>query len=193
MESRRDADGFPGLPLAQAALRFASACHANQYREIDRAPFIVHPLEVGRLLDDDGRPEEVIAAGLLHDTVEKTATTSLEIQLRFDSRVARLVESVSDDLSIDDYESRKRDLRRRVAVAESDVVAIFAADKVSKVRELALLPSSRLGEAGVLAKLVHYRASLAMVQRILDQGALVDLLAAELDRLGAPVPAAGGG
>ena len=90
--------------MAQAALKFASARHAGQYREIDHAPFIAHPIEVGRLLHCDGQPDEVIAAGLLHDLLEKTATTSPELQRRFGARIARLVESVSDDPSIDDYE-----------------------------------------------------------------------------------------
>ncbi len=56
------------------------------------------------------QPDEVIAAGLLHDVLEKTATTSLELERRFGARIARLVESVSDDPSIADYETRKREL-----------------------------------------------------------------------------------
>ena len=181
--SHRAADRFAGLPIARAALKFASARHAKQYREIDHAPFIVHPIEVGRLLHREGQPDEVIAAGLLHDTLEKTATTRAELQHRFGTRVARLVESVSDDPSIDDYESRKRELRDRVAHADSDTVAIFAADKISKVRELALLPASRLHETTTRAKLAHYRASLKMLRRVTPDGALVDRLDAELSRL----------
>ena len=45
--SRRAAERFAGLPMAQAALRFARARHAGQYREIDDAPFIDHAIEVG--------------------------------------------------------------------------------------------------------------------------------------------------
>jgi HD domain len=140
----RDADRFVGLPIAQAALEFASARHASQYREIDHAPFIIHPIEVGRLLDRDGHPDDVIAAGLLHDTLERTATTSAELKRRFGVRIGRLVESVSDDQSIGDYVARKRELRDRVSRSDADTVAIFAADKISKVRELTLLPPSRL-------------------------------------------------
>ena len=65
------ADSFAGLPMAQAALEFASARHAGQYREIDHSPFIAHPVEVGSLLHGDGQPDEVIAAGLLHDVLER--------------------------------------------------------------------------------------------------------------------------
>lgn len=185
LRSHRAADCFAGLPMAQAALKFASARHANQYREIDHAPFIVHPIEVGRLLQCDGQPDEVIAAGLLHDVLEKTTTTTAELHSRFGARIARLVETVSDDPSIGDYEGRKRRLRDRVAHAGPETFAIFAADKISKVRELALLPTSRLEEATTRAKLAHYRASLEMLRRVDRDVSLVDLLDPELTRLNA--------
>jgi (p)ppGpp synthase/HD superfamily hydrolase len=130
-------DSFAGLPLARAALKFAASRHASQYRETDHAPFITHPIEVGWLLHIDGHPDEVIAAGLLHDLLEKTQTTGAELQRRFGASVAGLVESVTDDPSIDEYGSRKRELRNRVAHAGSNTVAIFTADKISKVRERA--------------------------------------------------------
>ncbi len=180
------ADSFAGLPLAQAALEFASARHAGQCREIDHAPFIAHPIEVGSLLQGDGQPDEVIAAGLLHDLLEKTQTTGAELQRRFGARVARLVESVSDDPSIDDYVSGKRELRDRVAHAGSNTVAIFAADKISKVRELGLLPTSHLDETTTRVKLAHYRASLKMLRSVAGNRALVALLDAELTKLVAP-------
>lgn len=176
-------DSFARLSIAQAALEFAAARHADQYREIDHAPFIAHPIEVGSLLHRDGQPAEVIAAGLLHDLIEKTRTTGAQLQRRFGASVARLVESVSDDPSIDDYESRKRELRDRIAHAGSTTIAIFAADKISKVRELALLPTSSLDETTIRSKLAHYRASLKMLRRVARNSGLVDLLDAELDRL----------
>ena len=173
-------DSFAGLSMAQAALAFASARHAGQYREVDHAPFVVHPIEVGSLLRADGQPDDVIAAGLLHDVLEKTRTTRAELQRRFGACIAGLVESVSDDASIADYGSRKRELRDRIAHAGSDSVAIFAADKISKVRELALLPTSSLDETTARVKLAHYRASGNMLRRVAGNSALVDLLEAEL-------------
>jgi len=115
--------------------------------------------------------------------LEKTGTTRAELQRRFGVCVAGLVESVSDDPSIDDYGSRKRELRDRVAHAGSSTVAIFAADKVSKVRELTLLPISRLDVATTRAKLAHYRASLEMLRGVAGNSVLVDLLDAELNRV----------
>ena len=182
-QPRRAARQFAGLPMAQAAVRFATARHAGQHREIDRAPFIAHPIEVGSLLHRDGQPDEIIAAGLLHDVLEKTKTTSAELHRRFGAEIARLVESVSDDPSLGDYKPRKRELRDRVAHADPGTCAVFAADKIAKVRELAQLPGSQLNEPKNRAKLAHYRASLEMLRRVDGNLTLVHRLDAELNQL----------
>ena len=181
--TRRATRQFAGLPMAQAAVRFARARHAGQHREIDHAPFIAHPIEVGRLLRGDGQPDEIIAAGLLHDILEKTATTSAELHRRFGPHITRLVESVSDDPSLGDYKSRKRDLRDRVAHADPGTRAVFAADKIAKVRELALLPAWQLNEPENRAKLAHYRASLETLRQVDGHVPLIDRLDAELNQL----------
>jgi (p)ppGpp synthase/HD superfamily hydrolase len=186
VRSRRASDPFAGLPIAHAALTFASARHAGQYRAVDHTPFIAHPIEVGRLLDRDGQPDEVIAAGLLHDVLEKTATTSTELRRLFGTDIAWLVESVSDDPAIGDYVPRKRELRDRVARGDPYMCAIFAADKISKVRELPLLSARQRGEPKARAELAHYRATLEMLQRVAGDLALVQLLGTELNRLATP-------
>jgi (p)ppGpp synthase/HD superfamily hydrolase len=186
MRSRRETDRFTRLPLTQAALGFATARHIDQYRESDCAPFIEHPIEVARLLQRDGHPDHVIAAGLLHDVLEKTTTTHAELERRFGARIARLVTTVSDDPSIEGYAERKHELRDRVARAESDALAMFAADKIAKVRELALLPASERAGRDVDAKLSHYRASLQMLRQVAGASTLVDHLEAELSRLVSP-------
>ena len=178
---RHAAGQFAGLPMAQAALRLARARHAHQLREIDHAPFITHPIEVACLLQGDGQPDEIIAAGLLHDVLERTATTSAELRRRFGAHIARLVESVSDDPSLGDYKSRKRELRDRVAHADRATRSVFAADKIAKVRELALLPAGQLNEPKNRAKLAHFRASLEMLRRVDGNLPLVDRLEAELN------------
>jgi HD domain len=174
---------FAGLPIAQAAMRFAQRRHAGQDREIDHAPFVDHPIEVGWLLCCYDQSEEAIAAGLLHDVLEKTATLGTELERRFGTRIARLVESVSEDPSVTDYESRKRELRDRVAQAGRDARAVFAADKIAKVRELELLQAERLRDPRIRAKLRHYRASLEMLHRAADGLGLVGLLDAEFGRV----------
>lgn len=169
--------------LTRAAFGFAAARHAGQYREIDGVPFIVHPIEVGRLLQADGQPDHVVAAGLLHDVLEKTATPALELELEFGTGIAQLVATVSDDPSIKAYEERKRELRDRVERRGSETLAIYAADKIAKVRELGLLSPWRARQEKNQAKLRHYRASLEMLRRAAGHTGLVLCLDAELGRL----------
>jgi (p)ppGpp synthase/HD superfamily hydrolase len=169
--------------MTRASFGFAAARHAGQYREIDGEPFIVHPIEVGRLLHRDGQPDHVVAAGLLHDVLEKTATPPQELELEFGTRIAQLVAAVSDDPSIKDYEDRKRELRDRVERSGSEALAIYAADKIAKVRELGLLSPSRASQSTNQAKLAHYRASLEMLRRAAGHTGLVVRLDTELGRL----------
>lgn len=178
------------LPRTRAALAFAEQQHAGQRRQIDGAPFIVHPIEVGWLLYDAGAPDDVIAAGVLHDTIEKTSTDSAELRRRFGPRTARLVAAVSEDERIPGYATRKAALRRQVEAAGSDALMVFAADKVSKVREL---PVERSGsEAETVSqtryrKITHYRHSLEMLERHIADSPLVVELRAELEkRTGVP-------
>ena len=169
--------------MAGAAFGFAAARHAGQYREIDGVPFIVHPIEVGRLLHGDGQPAHVVAAGLLHDVLEKTETPARELELEFGTHIAQLVAAVSDDPSIKAYEERKRELRDRVQRSDPETLAIYAADKIAKVRELGLLSTWRASQRQNRAKLGHYRASLEMLRRAAGYTGLVICLEAELGRL----------
>ena len=70
-----------------------------------------------------------------------------------------------------------------IAHADAGTCAIFAADKIAKVRELALLPGRQLNEPKNRAKLAHYRASLEMLRRVDGDAPFVDRLDAELKQL----------
>ena len=153
--------------------------HADQRREVDQAPFVLHPLEVASLLSGRAFDEEVVTAGVLHDIVENTSVTLGDVDRRFGTRVARLVAAVTETPGIEDYAERKAALRRQVAGAGRDACAIYAADKVAKVRELRAKAAQ---DPRVLAgpKLEHYRASLEMLRAVTESLALVDQLEFEL-------------
>ncbi len=184
------------LPMTSAALAFAEIKHAGQRRKFDGAPFIEHPVEVASLLCDAGAPDDVIAAGILHDTLEKTSTDMAELRARFGSRTAGLVAAVSEDESIGGYATRKAALRRQVEAAGPEAMMVFAADKVSKVRELAVGPPG--SEAARLAatvsrtrqrRLIHYRRCLELLERHLANSPLVAQLRSELElRSAVPAP-----
>lgn len=106
-----------GLPLTQEAIAFARQRHAGQIREGDRAPFLIHPLETASILERSRYPDHVIAAAVLHDVLENTATDRGELQDRFGPEVAGLVAAVSANPSISDEDARRDELRERVRLA----------------------------------------------------------------------------
>ncbi len=177
-------------PLTREALAFADQRHAGQMRDIDDLPFVTHPVEVACLLHEAGYADEVVAAGVLHDVLEDTDAEWSDLETRFGGRVAELVQAVTDDPSIEDDAERKAALRRQVAAAGESAAAVFAADKVSKARELRV----RVGRGGHseadCGKFAHYEASLAMLADLIPGHELVQQLRLEVEALQA-LPAGG--
>jgi HD domain len=176
------------LPVTRTAIPFARHLHGAQRRVSDDAPFIFHPLEVASLLYDCGAPDRVIAAGVLHDVIEDASAVIDEIRRRFGDYVAALVASVTEDPTIESLRERKAALREQIRRASDDAAMIFAADKVTKVRELRARVSqlqhaedplpSELGD-----KLEHYRASLRLLEEAIADQPLVRQLRIELGAL----------
>jgi (p)ppGpp synthase/HD superfamily hydrolase len=176
-------DFVEGLPLTRDALAFAADRHAGQTRDSPAVPFVTHPVEVACLLHEAGYSDEVVAAGVLHDVLEDTDVEQAELANRFGERVAGLVAAVSDDPSIEDGAERKAALRRQVAASGEEAGVIFAADKISKARELRERLSRGDAGEGDLLKLDHYRASLDMLDGLVPGRELLERLRAELDGL----------
>jgi len=178
------------LPQTQTAIEFAERVHAGQHCG-DGNPFILHPLEVGSLLYYAGAADYLVAAGVLHDVVEKADVPAAELHERFGPRVTLLVLAVSDDDRIVDYEDRKAALRRQVSGAGEDALALFAADKLSKLRELRREAAADFGDSvtpGRVRKLRarrlrHYRRSLALLEERIPSSPLVGELRVELNAL----------
>lgn len=121
--------------LVRGALSVARRAHAGQVRQTGsiETPFVEHPLAVAERLAEDGYPDPVLAAALLHDVVEHAEVEPAELRERFGDEVAGLVEALTEDAAIPSYEERKREHRDRVAAAGADARAIFAADKTANV------------------------------------------------------------
>ena len=154
-------------PLTRAALDFADERHAGQKRDMDDLPFVTHPMEVACLLHEAGYSDEVVAAGVLHDVLEDTDAVRADLDKLFGPAVAYLVAAVSDDPAIEDPKERKAALRLQVAEAGQRAAAVFAADKISKARELRVRLNRGAGAEGDEAKAEHYRESLDMLEELL--------------------------
>ncbi len=174
------------LPLAREAWTYADEAHDGQTRKADGKPFMVHPQEVAALLYSAGSTDAVIAAGLLHDTVERTSVTIADIDARFGPEVAGLVAAVTEDPAIESYRERKAALRHRAAEAGPDAAVLFAADKISKVRQYrAYVARAHGGEAPRPRRLHHYTESLRVLETSIPTHPLVRQLRRELAGLGA--------
>src|SRR6476646_9821021 len=81
--------------LVQRAYRVAEEAHRDQKRHAGE-PYINHCLAVASILADLRVPPEVVAAGLLHDTVEDTTITLTAIRRDFGDTIAVLVDGVTN-------------------------------------------------------------------------------------------------
>ena len=120
------------------ALTFAARKHSSQRRKgSDHAPYINHPISVLDLLWRVGgvRQADVLAAGVLHDTLEDTDTSPQELEAAFGRAVLELVQEVSDDKSLFSAE-RKRLQIEHAGKLSTGAKLIKLADKISNVRDL---------------------------------------------------------
>ena len=170
---------FEALPQTQAALAYAERLHEGQLRAVDGAPFIVHSIEVGVLLHECGAVDEVIAGGC--------CTTRLRRPTRLPTTSTRGSGVGSVTLCVRSLTIRgslaMRVARLRCATNASagvDALTVFAADQLSKVRELPLDNDSGIKVRD--RKLSHYWLSLALLRERLPGSPLVAALAAELNR-----------
>ncbi|MCK5570962.1 MAG: HD domain-containing protein, partial [Spirochaetes bacterium] len=82
------------VSLIKKAYAFAFTAHESQKR-LSGEPFIIHPLYVAGMLFEMGFDAEVIAAGLLHDTVEDTGITLENLKSQFGQEISNLVDGVT--------------------------------------------------------------------------------------------------
>lgn len=180
------------LPVTEAAVAWAVERHAGQRREADGAAFVMHPIEVAALVDSAHYPDFVVATAVLHDLIENTDVTAAEIESRFGAQVAELVEVVSDDPTLPTEEERKRDIRDRVRRVGGYAAVVYAADKVSKMREIRMALAAGVPREQLEVKIRRHRESLAMLEQITPGGALVELLRFELEAFDELPPTARG-
>lgn len=131
-----------GIEVVLQAARFAAARHDGQTRKgAKREPYVVHPLEVATLVAraTHGADIEVIAAAILHDTVEDTGTSSAEIAAEFGGRIRDLVAEVTDDKSLAKNEQKRVQIET-LSGRSTGAKLIRLADKTSNLRSLASDP-----------------------------------------------------
>lgn len=124
--------------LVLRAADFAARKHRDQRRKDQReSPYINHPIAVARLICDVGGVDdpEVLAAALLHDTLEDTRTSEKELCIHFGARVRDLVLEVSDDTSLSSAERKSRQIAGAPGLSRGAAL-VKLADKTSNIRDI---------------------------------------------------------
>ncbi len=135
------------LTIVKKAYDYSLKHHEGQTRASGE-PYLVHPLEVALVLAEMKMDPAAIAAGLLHDSVEDTSVTIVDIRKEFGDQVAHIVEGVTKISKIDfatREEQQAENLRKMMLAMVDDirVVLIKLADRLHNMRTLEHLPPER--------------------------------------------------
>lgn len=128
--------------LLTKAIVFSANAHEGQHRKVDQSPYILHPMEVATIVGSMTQDEALIAAALLHDTVEDTNTTMQDIMESFGERVASYVaietENKREGLNPSDtWKIRKEETLAHLRQTEDNNVRIlWLGDKLSNLRSM---------------------------------------------------------
>src|ERR1700727_2954731 len=135
------------LSIVKKAYDYSLKNHEGQTRASGE-PYLVHPLEVALVLAEMKMDPVAIAAGLLHDSVEDTSVTIVDIGKEFGEQVAHIVEGVTKISKIDfatREEQQAENLRKMMLAMVDDirVVLITLADRLHNMRTLEHLDPDR--------------------------------------------------
>lgn len=122
------------------AFKFAQKLHDGQYR-VSEEPYIIHPVEVAKILATLKVDKHTLMAALLHDTIEDTGITPEQVEAEFGDDVLNLVLGITklDKLQFKSKEERQAENFRRMFIAMAkDVRVIFLklADRLHNMRTL---------------------------------------------------------
>jgi guanosine-3',5'-bis(diphosphate) 3'-pyrophosphohydrolase len=126
------------MELLLNAVDLAVRAHNNQKRKYTFDPYIVHPIEVARMVASVTSKEEVIAAAILHDTIEDTEVTFEVIEKVCGRSVAELVNMVSEISKPHDgnRQIRKEIDKEHYAKASPSAKTIKLADIIDNSRSI---------------------------------------------------------
>jgi len=125
------------------AFRYADEAHLGQFRQSGE-PYITHPLSVASILAEWHMDADTICAGLMHDVLEDTGTTKIEMAELFGVQVADLVDGVSklDKLRFSSNEIAQAESFRKMLLAMSRdvrVILVKLADRLHNMRTLGIM------------------------------------------------------
>jgi GTP diphosphokinase / guanosine-3',5'-bis(diphosphate) 3'-diphosphatase len=130
------------VAIVLAASAFAAHKHRDQRRKgAEASPYINHPIAVANVLANEAGITDpiILAAALLHDTIEDTDTTPEELEAAFGRDITGIVVEVTDDKSLLKHE-RKRLQIEHAATLSIEAKLVKLADKICNVRDMSQSP-----------------------------------------------------
>jgi len=143
VEKRAEMD----LALLFRALAFAAHKHRDQRRkDAEASPYINHPIALAEVLAGEGGVTEieVLAAALLHDTIEDTDTRFEELGRAFGARIASMVLEVTDDKNLPKAERKRLQIVHAAGISPGAKL-VKLADKICNLRDVADRPPAQWG------------------------------------------------
>ena len=139
----REYMGDEDIEKVRAAFRQADAAHLGQFRKSGE-PYITHPVSVASILASWHLDAETIQAGLMHDVLEDTGITKVEMAEKFGVTVAELVDGVSklDKIRFSSAEAAQAESFRKMFMAmarDVRVILIKLADRLHNMRTLGIM------------------------------------------------------
>jgi GTP diphosphokinase / guanosine-3',5'-bis(diphosphate) 3'-diphosphatase len=133
-----------GIALILRAAEFAGRKHRDQRRKDPSAsPYINHPLALAEILSGDGgiRNADVLAAALLHDTLEDTDTTPAELRAAFGPKITGIVQEVTDDKMLPKQKRKELQVLHAPHISKSAKL-VKLADKIANLSDIITSPPS---------------------------------------------------
>jgi GTP diphosphokinase / guanosine-3',5'-bis(diphosphate) 3'-diphosphatase len=130
------------VSIILAASAFAAHKHRDQRRKgADASPYINHPIAVANVLANEAGITDptILAAALLHDTIEDTDTTAQELEAEFGPQIATIVLEVTDDKSLPKQERKRLQIEHAATISER-AKFVKLADKICNVRDMSRSP-----------------------------------------------------
>lgn len=127
----------------QDAIRFSIKTHEiyqKQKRKGKDVAYITHPLTVGIILAHACTSEDIVVAGILHDTIEDSVSTmkvsAKMITERFGKKVSMMVVELTEREDLTTWEEKKKMTLQSLTKISLDALLVKAADLISNVTEL---------------------------------------------------------
>src|SRR5205814_5602440 len=163
-EHTRDSEDNVDRELIERAFVFACERHADQRRRSGEV-FIVHPVGVAKICAGMRLDTATLCAALLHDTVEDTSASLIEVRDEFGEEVATLVDGVTKltGITFQSRDDKQAENYRKMIVAMAHdirVVLIKLADRLHNMRTLGAMPKNKQQEKAretldIFAPLAH--------------------------------------